>query len=274
MHLAIQTLLLPGRDLDEKFDNAAIFGFNAVELVINPDFDLFKNFSIVQSAMSNSGLPISNLCTHAIHDPIHPDLPERRKRILTLTDLMTYADDLGARGVICVPIRSPLTFPDLSPWKDSFQLTKALTIRTLGDWIEDLPSGQSALFLEPLNRYEATFLNRVEQALEICEAINHPRIQILADFFHMNIEERNLLDPIINAGQRLGMVHIADNNRLQPGKGYLDFKPGFKALKEIDYQGYISIECWSQEGAVIEGNPNSALPETVQHLQNLWYSID
>ena len=130
--LAIQTLLLPGRDLNEKFDHAAQFGFDAVELVVNPDFDLVKNINIVRSAISTSGLLISNICTHAIHDPIHPDLVERRKRISVLTDLMTYAEDLEARGVICVPIRSPLTFPNLSPWKDTYQLTKTLTIHTLG----------------------------------------------------------------------------------------------------------------------------------------------
>ena len=91
-----------------------------------------------------------------MHDPIHPDLAERNKRISMLTDLITFADELDAQGVICVPVRSPLYFPNLSPWKDSYQLTKEMTIHILGEWLRDLPIGTSALFLEPLNRYEAT----------------------------------------------------------------------------------------------------------------------
>jgi sugar phosphate isomerase/epimerase len=273
MRLSIQTLLLPGLDLEEKFYNAANFGFDAVEVVINPDFDLVpKNIAAVKSAMHTSGLPISNICTHPMHDPIHPDLAERKKRLSMLTDLMTFADELHARGVICVPVRSPIKFPNLSPWKNSYQLTKEITIHIIAEWLRDLPDGTSALFLEPLNRYETTFLNRVEQGLEICDQINHPRLMVLADFFHMNIEERNFYDPIIQAGKHLGMVHIADNNRLQPGRGYLDFKPGFKALKEINYQGFISIECWQQEGAIIEGDARTALPETVHYLRSLWDS--
>jgi sugar phosphate isomerase/epimerase len=270
MQLAIQTLLLPGKELKEKFTNAAHFGFDAVEIVVNPEFDLAQNMASVEEAMTASGLPVSNICTHPIHDPIHPDPTERQQRLSMLAELMRMADELDARGVICVPVRPPHSFPNLSPWKDSYQLVKDMTINILGEWLEKLPAGISALFLEPLNRYEATFLNRVEQGLEVCIEIDQPRIQVLADFFHMNIEERNFYDPLISAGERLGMVHIADNNRLQPGLGCMDFRPGFAALKEINYQGYISIECWSPEGAFIEGDPNIALLETVHFLRSAW----
>jgi len=270
MRLAIQTILLPGNNLEEKFSIAAYYGFDAVEVVVNPEFDLAENLSTIKHAMNTSGLPVSNICTHPIHDPIVPDPDERREKLAVLADLMGMADELDARGVICVPVRPPYTFPDLSPWVDQYELLKNLTVETLKPWVRGLPSGNSALFLEPLNRYEAYFLNRVEQAVEICHAVDHARIQLLADFFHMNIEERNFSDPLRLAGDLLGMVHIADNNRLQPGRGCMDFSPGFAALKEIDYPGYISIECWSAQGAVIEGDPEIALPETVELLRSVW----
>jgi sugar phosphate isomerase/epimerase len=93
---------------------------------------------------------------------------------------------------------------------------------------------------------------------------------VLADLFHMNIEEENLVDPVLNASRALGHVHIADNNRLQPGGGYLDFVPTLAALQSIEYGGYVSIECFSPVGPLIAGDPNLALPEAVRFLQEQW----
>jgi sugar phosphate isomerase/epimerase len=256
--------------LQEKFANAARYGFDAVEVAVGPDFDLADNLRLIQRAAKASGLPVSDICTHPIHDPILPDLTGRRARLAALAELMGMAGELGAMGVICVPVRPPFKFPDLRPWKDRYTLLKELTVATLGEWFSRLPAGNPALFLEPLNRYEAYFLNRVEQAVEVARAIGHPRCKVLADFFHMNIEEVNFSDPLRQAGERLGMLHIADNNRWQPGRGCLDYRPGFAALKAIPYTGYISIECWQPSGAVIQGDPEQALPETVRYLRQVW----
>lgn len=270
MRLAIQTLLLPGRDLVEQFDNAARYGFDGVEIAVGPTFDLTMHLSDVQQAMKSSGLPVSDICTHPMHDPIVPDPVERTKRLQLLKELLSQADHLGASGVVSVPVRPPHQFPDLSPWKDGYALMHDFAVTTLTEWAATLPAGTAALFLEPLNRYEAAFLNRVGQAVALAQAIDNPRVQVLADFFHMNIEEADMGAALLAAGDRLGMVHVADNNRLQPGRGCLDFRPGFAALKALDYQGFISIECWSPQGPVIEGPPESALPETVRFLRSEW----
>jgi sugar phosphate isomerase/epimerase len=270
MRLAIQTLLLPGNDLQEKFHNARRFGFDGVEIVIGPEYDLRQNFDRIQEASRASGLPVSDICTHPMHDPFVPDAGERQRRLAALAELMQMADELGAGGVICVPVRPPFQFPDLSPWMSQYDLVKSLVIAVLGEWIVNLPKGKSALFLEPLNRYEAYFLNRVEQAVELCRAVRHPRVKILADFFHMNIEEASFSGAIHQAGDRLGMLHIADNNRLQPGRGCMHYLPAFKALKAIGFDSFISIECWSPQGARIAGDPEQALPETVSFLRRMW----
>jgi sugar phosphate isomerase/epimerase len=270
LRLAIQTLLLPGKDLEEKFDNAKRFGFDGVEIVVGPDFDLHENLPQIQKASRSSGLLVSDICTHPMHDPCVPDTGERRRRLEVLAQLMQMADELDASGVICVPVRPPFQFPDLSPRMSQYDLVKSLVIATLSEWFENLPKGDSALFLEPLNRYEAYFLNRIEQAVELCLEINHPRVKILADFFHMNIEEASFSAPIRLAGDLLGMLHIADNNRLQPGRGCMDYRPGFAAMKAISYNGFISIECWSSQGALIAGDPEQALPATVEYLRRVW----
>ena len=123
--------------------------------------------------------------------------------------------------------------------------------------------------IEPLNRYETYFLNRGDQALALAKEVG-PECGICLDLFHMNIEEASLSEPIIAAGDRLGHVHIADNNRLQPGAGYLNFSPAFAALKQIDYAGYISIECTALGGPLEEQGPGAMLRETVRFLREQW----
>jgi sugar phosphate isomerase/epimerase len=66
---------------------------------------------------------------------------------------------------------------------------------------------------------------------------------ILADFFHMSIEESDIASSIRKASDWIGYVHLADSNRLLPGLGHTDFRSGFAALKESGYKGWMSLEC-------------------------------
>ena len=98
------------------------------------------------------------------------------------------------------------------------------------------------LLLEPLNRYESDYLNTVQDALGIMEQIGSPNLNILADTFHMNIEEVDIAASLRGAGSKLGLIHLADSNRQAPGYGHLDFRGVIKALQDIHYQGYLSFE--------------------------------
>ena len=264
--LGIQTLLLPGNDLAEKFVNAARFEFDGVEVVVGPSFDLAAHLDDVGAASTISGVPVCAICTHPIHDPLVPDPDDRALRFATLADLLSLADKLKARGVVSVPVRPPHTFDMVDRDRELF----ALAATEFSRWTRALPSGASAIFLEPLNRYEAYFLNRVGQAVELAELIAHPRVMALGDLFHMNIEEADLGAPLASAAGRLGHVHIADNNRFEPGTGCLDFHAPFSALKASGYDGFVSIECWSPKGPRLSGEPEDVLPKTVRFLRDSW----
>jgi sugar phosphate isomerase/epimerase len=106
-------------------------------------------------------------------------------------------------------------------------------------------------------------VNRLEQGMELAERAG-PEIAIMADFFHMNIEEADIAASIRAARERIVYVHVADSNRLQPGRGHLDFTPGFRALKEIGYDGWLGIECR------VEGPYEDALAESAALLRDLW----
>jgi sugar phosphate isomerase/epimerase len=263
MKLSIQTSLLPGKDLAAKFDEAARYGFDAVELNVGPLFDLERHMGEIRAAMSASGLPVSGICTHSIHDPFLPDENERATRFVGLTNLLVLADDLGADGVVSVPFRPPSEFAADLHLDD-------LAVAIYQDWAATLPAGRSAVFLEPLNRYEATWLKTVEHGADLARAIGSPRVRALADFFHMNIEEADMGEPIRDAGDQLGYVHMADNNRLQPGAGCLDFTVPFAALKEIGYTGYLSLECSKLGGEHFFAGPDVMLPTSVAYLRDKW----
>ncbi|MDQ6926562.1 MAG: sugar phosphate isomerase/epimerase [Candidatus Eremiobacteraeota bacterium] len=265
--IGIQTSRLPGETLNEQFSAAKRLGFDAVEVNVGPAFDLANRLDDVKRAVDASGLPVCAICTHSIHDPLQPDPAERQRRFAGLAQLLALADELGAAGVISVPVRRPVTFPDLA---DQDRDLRELAINEFRTWAAALPAGRSRVFLEPLNRYEATFLRRVEQAVDLAAAIDHPRVTALADLFHMNIEEASMSQPILDAGARLGHVHIADNNRLQPGAGCLDFQPPFDALKRIEYDGWISIECSALGGPLAERGPEAMLPDTAHFLRAQW----
>jgi sugar phosphate isomerase/epimerase len=265
--LAIQTSRLPGESLNDKFANAGRFGFDAVEVTVGPSFDLSENLDAIQRASEQSGLPVSAICTHSIHDPLMPDPAEREQRFAGLAQLLRLADELGADGVVSVPVRRAVSFPNLS---DAERELPVLAVSEFQRWSASLPEGRSVVFLEPLNRYEASLLRRVEQGAEMAERIGSPRIRSLADMFHMNIEEADMAAPIMAAAGQLGYVHTADNNRLQPGAGCLNFAPTFRALNEIGYAGYVSIECTGLGGPLASGGAETMLPATVEFLRTQW----
>ena len=267
MRLAIQTSRLPGESVEVKFAAARRYGFDAVEVNIGPTFDLAERLDEVKHASEVTGLPVSAICTHSIHDPLMPDPGEREQRFAGLSELLELADELGAEGVVSVPVRRSVSFPDMT---DVDRELPELALSEFKRWAATLPAGRSTVFLEPLNRYEATLLRRVEQAAELAEGIGSPRIRSLADMFHMNIEEADMANPILAAAGQLAYVHTADNNRLQPGAGCLNFAPTFRALKEIGYTGYVSIECTDLGGPLSAGGPDAMLPATVAFLRDRW----
>jgi D-psicose/D-tagatose/L-ribulose 3-epimerase len=95
--------------------------------------------------------------------------------------------------------------------------------------------------LEPLNRFETYFLNRCEQALALADAVGGD-CGVALDAFHMNIEESDLLAAIRAAGDRLVDFHVADNNRMPPGHGALDWEAIVGALAGIGYEGHMTVE--------------------------------
>jgi len=96
--------------------------------------------------------------------------------------------------------------------------------------------------IEPLNSKECNFINSVREGTDIAKAVNHPNIAVLADIYHMAMDGEGP-ESIRYAGKLLKHCHIAERKgRKMPGTNNYDFTPYFKALKDINYQGRLSLE--------------------------------
>ena len=96
--------------------------------------------------------------------------------------------------------------------------------------------------LEPVNRYETYLINTCQQALKLIDMIEEDNMRIHLDTYHMNIEEKSFYDATKLAGDKLIHYHLCENDRGIPGTGLVNWDGIFKALSEINYQGYAALE--------------------------------
>ncbi len=116
---------------------------------------------------------------------------------------------------------------------------------------------------EPLNRYETNLINRLTDGADFIEANALENIVLLADLFHMNIEETDAAASIRAAGKHVGHVHYADSNRRAMGYGHTDPKPIVAALREIGYTGHLSAEIFPLPDS------KSAATQTIQSIRSV-----
>ena len=107
--------------------------------------------------------------------------------------------------------------------------------------LESTESYGTTFLIEPINRYETDIINTIEDALQLVREYSK-RVKILLDTYHMTIEDVSPYSAILKAGKYIGYVHAAENNRLAPGMGMLNWELIVCRLLRIGYQGYISIE--------------------------------
>lgn len=102
------------------------------------------------------------------------------------------------------------------------------------------------LLLEAINRYEVNTVRSIKEGVDMIREIGAENVRVLADAYHMNIEEPSMAGSIRQYAEYIGYFHIADSNRLVPGRGHIDFKSILKAMDDIDYQGIMGVELLPQ----------------------------
>lgn len=241
MKFAVQENLIPGEDLVAQWNLIKEIGYNGIEL--RGGTGMRERLSELRRARAE-GVVFSSICV--ISDRFIGDFDQGRRAeaLASMTELCDVAAEIGANGVI-TPASYGMHSDRLPPFKAPRgpQEDRAVLLDMLGKLGEYAQSCGVTVLLEPLNRYEDHMVNTLRQGAELCRAVGLSSVQIMADLFHMNIEEASLADSLRNAAGVVAHVHVADSSRFEPGTGHTDFASAFAALDEIGFDGFAAMEC-------------------------------
>ncbi|PSL06982.1 D-psicose/D-tagatose/L-ribulose 3-epimerase [Haloactinopolyspora alba] len=121
----------------------------------------------------------------------------------------------------------------------------------LGPVVEHAADAGVTVAVEPLNRYETSLINTVEQGLDALDGLPPAACGLALDVYHMNIEERDIAEAITRAGDRIAHVQVCANDRGAPGADHLDWTGILAALDRAGYEGPLAIESFTAENATI-----------------------
>ena len=225
-------------DLGAACEQAGTLGFDAVE-IFAPAADavtrdelrrLLERYKLQVAAVgTGAGMVIHGWTLTAA------DAAQREKAVAFIRGMIDFGASFGAPAIIGSM---------QGRWGGAVDHRRALdllrqALNTLG---EHAASRGVPLIYEPLNRYETNLVNRLADGVALLESLAPDNVCLLADLFHMNIEEANLAGAVRTAGRSIGHVHFVDSNRQAAGRGHLDFAPIISALVETGYNGYLSAE--------------------------------
>lgn len=235
---------LSDADLKTLVPQIKQLGFDWIEVPIEGLNDF--NYAAAAELIRAHGLGVSVVAAMSPErDLIHAEAATRENGAAYVRHCIDAAQTLGA-ATVAGPLYSAVgrTWQQTAAEREASLITLVGQLRALADYAG--PRGVT-LCLEPLNRFETSFINLAAQAIEVVDRVNHPACQIMLDTFHMNIEERSLGDAIRAAGKRLRHVHACENDRGAPGSGHVPWAEVAQALKDIDYTGPVVIESFTSK---------------------------
>ncbi len=256
LRLSCQENVAPGETLTEKLDFLEANGFVGFEQGCG---GILQRSGELQKALQNRKIKISVVCA-GFEGYLIADKKETRELAMkTIKEALVHAGELGALGVIVVPAFN--NQPSL-PFVES----RAILVEQLKELGEHAAKNKTKVILEPLNREEAWFLRMVADAASICRDVNNDGVGCMGDFWHMKFEETSDMGAFLSAGKYLTHVHVASRGkRRMPGEDAQDiYIDGFKGLKYLNYNNFVSLECGSTDDKKI------SIPKAVKLLNEQW----
>jgi D-psicose/D-tagatose/L-ribulose 3-epimerase len=212
------------------------YGYDGVELAGEP-----KQIDVdeVRKLLMEYGLICTSICgIYTVErDLSSSDETVRQNAVQYVKDCVDLAVSVGALTLIVVPSPVGKSKPDTTTEEEWMNVVQSL--KEAGLYAEEK---NIKLAIEALNRFETYLVNKLADAKRLVEQVKVSSVQIMADLFHMNIEERDHSAVLLNVAPYLAHVHIADNTREAAGYGMTDFKEVVKTLINIGYKGPLTME--------------------------------
>ena len=237
--------------------SAAALGYDGVELAVRDPERVDRQALGVLLRETGLSVPAVGTGQAFLTDGLslsHPDEGVRVRAIERIEAHIRFAARLGA-AVIVGLIRGRVT--------DNRAVTEARLAASFDPLVRAAEREGVWLAVEPINRYETELLVTVAETLAFIQRIGAEHVGLLADTFHMNIEEASIEASLRAAGATLRHVHTADSNRHAPGWGHLDFAAVLATLQAMSYRGWLSAEILPRP------DPLAAATQTVKYLRAL-----
>jgi len=230
--------------VEKAAQKAADHGFDAVEVPIEQSDRLDPDR--VREVLDDHDLGVTAVNTMVgDRDLIHPDADRRE------TGMTYMRDTIETAGAVGTDVLGGVFYSAIGRKWQATPTERERDLDLLEDRLADLSDYAAdcgvVLAVEPINRFETSFCNTVEQGLEIVERVDHDHCQLLVDTFHMNIEEKDVEAAVRSAGSRIGHVHACGSDRGAPGNGHLDWEGIVAALEDTGYDGTLAVEAFTPE---------------------------
>lgn len=216
-------------------------GFDGVEIpLFEGDAGHYKS---IAGELQKNGLGCTTVtCIGPEANPISPEPAIRKAAVERHKWAIEMTAILGG-DLLAGPFHSPLAvFSGEPPTEEE----KKRCVDVLRQSAEIAQRHKVMLNIEYLNRFECYFLTTAQQAKELVERVGHPNFRAMYDTFHANIEEKNPGQAIKALHPHFTHVHISENDRGVPGTGMVHWDESFKALREVKYDGWLTIEAFGR----------------------------
>ena len=190
----------------------------------------------------------------------------RKKGIERFKQVIEHAKIIGAKKIGGVVYKAGGIFTGKAPTQEEWDYS----VESMKEITTHANKFDISIGVEQINRYETYFINTTDDALRYCKDVGAPNTFILLDTHHLILEELNIYDTIVKSRKYLGHFHTSENNRGIPGTGQVDWKQVYKALRDINYDGWLVIESF-YIGFGNVWKPLAASPEKIvtEGLRNL-----
>jgi sugar phosphate isomerase/epimerase len=221
--------------LETTLRRISSMGYGSIEIMGAPQL---YDTKVVRQQLKDFGLKCWGSVT-LMEDGLNllsADPDERANSVTYVKSLVDMVKELDGHMVSVVPGTVGKIVPDGRPeeeWK--------WAVASMQEIYAHAEKAGVLLGIEPINRFETYFINRADQAYALAEATGE-NCGVCLDIFHMNLEEADWAAALRRSADRLHGFHVADNNRMAPGMGSLDWAAIIGVLKEIGYDGAVSVE--------------------------------
>tara|TARA_Y100001970_G_scaffold254565_1_gene330424 strand:- start:931 stop:1776 length:846 start_codon:yes stop_codon:yes gene_type:complete len=247
MKIGFNMLLWTTNLVEEEFhllEKIKQVGYDGVEIPIFGGEEKVDHYQNISKVLKDNDLDCTSVTVipDESRSPISDDEGVRSNSLEYLKWAMDCSHALGSE-ILAGPYHQPLGVFSGEPPTQKEKENAAKVHQQAADYAKNL---NLKLSIEPLNRFECYFLNIAEDASDYVDMVGKDNFGFLYDTFHANIEEKDPVGVIGKTAKNINHIHISENDRGTPGKGNVPWKDTFEAIKNTNYDGWLTIEAFGR----------------------------